>query len=465
MTHFKPALGHLCLNEKVDLLPMYLGGTHDAMPVGALAPKSRKLSVKIGAPITAERMLAETKGMAKSAAYRHVARAVEQAVRQMGGLSLEAGRGRHHRSRHRRRGRHRQLAPGQRQRAGGRAKDNFERPQVRRKAGALRFVMLLFVTGGTGFLGRAVIDALLAAGHQVRAMVRDPRHKLPSAVDAVEVGFEDGGRLRELLSGVDAIVHLAGKVSRDPKDSAAMHHLHVECTQKLLDAAEAAQVKRIVLASTSGTIAVNAEPRRLATEDDEPPFELIGKWPYYTSKRLQEQEVLRRDKKGTIEGVVLNPSLLLGPGDERLSSTADVLNILNRRVPAITDGTVALVDVRDVAPMFVKALTAKRGERYLLNGANMSVRSFVERVALAGGVGVPKLKLKTSWAVAGAKFMESVGRGPGSGAADRRSQRRHGRIPLGLQQQKGRAGAGLRGPGSPSDHHRHRSLPGREAPL
>ncbi|MBK6689186.1 MAG: NAD-dependent epimerase/dehydratase family protein [Deltaproteobacteria bacterium] len=268
--------------------------------------------------------------------------------------------------------------------------------------------MLLFVTGGTGFLGRAVIDALLAAGHQVRAMVRDPRHKLPSAVDAVEVGFEDGGRLRELLSGVDAIVHLAGKVSRDPKDSAAMHHLHVECTQKLLDAAEAAQVKRIVLASTSGTIAVNAEPRRLATEDDEPPFELIGKWPYYTSKRLQEQEVLRRDKKGTIEGVVLNPSLLLGPGDERLSSTADVLNILNRRVPAITDGTVALVDVRDVAPMFVKALTAKRGERYLLNGANMSVRSFVERVALAGGVGVPKLKLKTSWAVAGAKFMESV---------------------------------------------------------
>lgn len=90
MTHFKPALGHLCLNEKVDLLPMYLGGTHDAMPVGAFAPKSRKLSVKIGAPITAERMLAETKGMAKSAAYRHVARTVEQAVREMGGLSLEA---------------------------------------------------------------------------------------------------------------------------------------------------------------------------------------------------------------------------------------------------------------------------------------------------------------------------------------------------------------------------------------
>ena len=63
---------------------------------------------------------------------------------------------------------------------------------------------------------------------QGRAMVRDPRHKLPSAVDAVEVGCEDGGRLRELLSGVDAIVHLAGKVSRDPKDSAAMHHLPVE---------------------------------------------------------------------------------------------------------------------------------------------------------------------------------------------------------------------------------------------
>lgn len=89
MTHFKPALGHLCLNERVDILPMFLGGTHEAMPVGAFAPKQRELSVKIGAPITYEAMAAETKGLPKAAAYRHVALQVEQAVRKLGGVSME----------------------------------------------------------------------------------------------------------------------------------------------------------------------------------------------------------------------------------------------------------------------------------------------------------------------------------------------------------------------------------------
>lgn len=269
--------------------------------------------------------------------------------------------------------------------------------------------MKLFVTGGTGFLGQAVVEAYLAAGHQVRAMVRDPRARLPAGAEKVEVRFDEEGKLRELLSGLDAIVHLAGKVSRDPKDSAAMHWIHVEATQKLLDAAEAAGVRRFVLASTSGTIAVTEEPRRPANEDEDADIEVIGKWPYYMSKRLQEQEVLRRNAADRVEAVVLNPSLLLGPGDERLSSTGDVLNILNRRVPALTDGTLAFVDVRDCAAPFVRALTdGRRGARYLLNGANMGVRSFVERVATAGDVGVPKLKLPKRWALASAKLLEGA---------------------------------------------------------
>ncbi|MCB9649221.1 MAG: NAD-dependent epimerase/dehydratase family protein [Deltaproteobacteria bacterium] len=270
--------------------------------------------------------------------------------------------------------------------------------------------MKLFVTGATGFLGRAVVDACLAEGHQVRAMVRDPHHRLPEAVDAVHVGFEEGGRLREALAGCEAVLHLAGKVSRDPADAGAMHWIHVEATQMLLDAIKDVGKMRFILASTSGTIAVSENKRRRpARESDRPPFEVIGKWPYYTSKLLQEQEVMRRNHHGEIEAVILNPSLLLGPGDERLSSTTDVLNILNRRVSAVTDGTVAMVDVRDCAPAFVRALTDGRpGEKYLLNGANMSVRVFVERVCTAGDVPIPKLRLPGKWALAGAKLLDGL---------------------------------------------------------
>lgn len=269
--------------------------------------------------------------------------------------------------------------------------------------------MKLFVTGGTGFLGHAVVSAYLTAGHAVRAMVRDRRAKLASGAEAVEVRFEDREALQKAIEGCDAIVHMAGKVSRDPKDSADMHWIHVEATQMLLDAAEKAGVRRFILASTSGTIAISKNSSRPATESDDAPLELVGRWPYYMSKVLQEKEVLRRNAKDRIDAVVLNPSLILGPGDERLSSVGDILNVLNRRVPAVTDGTAAFVDVRDCAPAFVAALErGKRGQRYLLNGANITVRSFFERIARAGDVGAPKLKLPSKWALVSAKLLEGV---------------------------------------------------------
>ena len=86
MVSFKPAIGHLCLNEGVDILPIFLDGTYESMPVGAALPKARELSAKIGDPLTADRMLRETEGMARSLAYKHVAWTAEQAVRQLGGL-------------------------------------------------------------------------------------------------------------------------------------------------------------------------------------------------------------------------------------------------------------------------------------------------------------------------------------------------------------------------------------------
>ena len=89
MASFKPAIGYLSLSEAVDILPMYLGGTHHALPVGAFLPKQRDLWVRIGAPIDANRMREETRGMARSAAYRHVARRAEDAVRALGRLPIE----------------------------------------------------------------------------------------------------------------------------------------------------------------------------------------------------------------------------------------------------------------------------------------------------------------------------------------------------------------------------------------
>ena len=270
--------------------------------------------------------------------------------------------------------------------------------------------MRLLVTGGTGFLGRHVVDAALEAGHELTATVRDPEARLPAPVRTVVADLHDGPALERALDGAEAVLHLAGQVSRDREDAPILHRVHVEGTRTLLSAMRRAGVQRMVLASTSGTIGMRAHPSvHPATEEDTPDFELLGKFPYYTSKLYQEQEVLRRVADGGLEAVILNPSLLLGPGDARMSSTEDVLEVLHRRVPAVSEGTVALVDVRDVAPAFLAALERGRsGERYLLNGANMSVRSFVQRVAVAGDVYAPSLRVPGAWARRGARLVSGL---------------------------------------------------------
>jgi dihydroflavonol-4-reductase len=260
----------------------------------------------------------------------------------------------------------------------------------------------VLVTGAGGYLGRPVVEALVTQGHEVRATVRRTAHRLPSAVEVRVLDLEATDEWDSLVEGVDAVVHLAGLVSRHPRDASRMYRLHVEVTRRMLDASRG---KRIVLASTSGTVAVSDVDRGPMDEMHEPSLEVLGRWPYYMSKHHQEREVLRWTRAGEGEAVILNPSLLLGPGDEKVSSTADVLDILNQRYPAAVDGTVALVDVRDVAPVFERALReGTSGQRYLLNGANMSVRRFAERVATLGGVAAPRFVLPGRWALAGAKL-------------------------------------------------------------
>ncbi len=88
MTAFRPAVGYLCLHDEIDILPMYLGGTYEALPAGAWRPRPGKLRALIGAPLTASAMRQATQGMSRSRAYRDVSLRAENAVRALGGLPL-----------------------------------------------------------------------------------------------------------------------------------------------------------------------------------------------------------------------------------------------------------------------------------------------------------------------------------------------------------------------------------------
>jgi dihydroflavonol-4-reductase len=274
----------------------------------------------------------------------------------------------------------------------------------------------VLVTGGTGFLGEHVVRALREHGQAVRVLCREPTPELselgasiyqgdllttPQRVPggqpaAGETAGEDA--LTAALDGVREVYHLAGMVSRDPERGQPMMQLHVDGTRRLLHAAQAAGVRRVLLASTSGTIAISREAEPIPDETWPYPVDLCGSWPYYLSKIYQEKLALDLAPKLGLELVVVNPSLLLGPGDRRGSSTTDVRKFLCGEVPVVPAGGVSFVDVRDVATACVSAMARGRsGGRYLLGGPNWTFHEFFGRLSRVSKVEAPWLRLPSRW--------------------------------------------------------------------
>ncbi len=268
----------------------------------------------------------------------------------------------------------------------------------------------ILVTGGTGFLGTHIVRQFLDAGEKnLRVMASSvPSWMKDAGIEAVEGSVTNKNDVAEAVKNVEAIYHLAGKVSRDNEDAAQMNKIHVEGTRVLCEAAKEAGVKTFILASSSGTIACS-ETEEILDETYPIPLEIILRWAYYASKFYQEKTALENfDDKGA-KLVILNPSLLLGTDDERLSSTKPVLDFLARKIPYTPSGGLSFADVRDTAAAFINALEKGRHqEKYLLGAANMTFAEFFGRLERLSKVSAPMLRVPKKLAMAGSSLIDSL---------------------------------------------------------
>lgn len=291
----------------------------------------------------------------------------------------------------------------------------------------------IVLTGATGFLGQALLDVLERDGlpgaarsgaphsstaapngtpHRLAGVIALARTAAPSlAARGVDVRVGDLGDPAFLAGALPEscrIVHLAGRVDFTAAGQKAMLDLHVEATRTLARAALQARCERFVLLSSSGTTAVSKQPRAL-DESAPYPMDIVARWPYYLSKLLQERLVLDLVRHEGLPAVVLNPSLLLGPGDDRGGSTALVADFLAGNIPVAPPGGIGMVDVRDVATASARALVDGRvGERYFLGSWNCRFATFFEVLGRIAGIPAPVLASPRGLAPMGARLLARV---------------------------------------------------------
>jgi dihydroflavonol-4-reductase len=255
--------------------------------------------------------------------------------------------------------------------------------------------MTVFVTGGSGFVGAAVVRQLLKAGYAVRALVREtsPRVNLEGLPVEMAIGdLSDRRAVERALRGCSGLIHVAADYRIWVPDPQQMLLVNVEGTRNVMRAALDAGVERIVHTSSVGTLGIVKDG---PGDEDSPVSEkdMIG--PYKRSKFLAEGLVRRMVAEEGLPAVIVNPSTPIGPFDIRPTPTGRlILEAAANRVPAYVDTGLNIVHVDDVARGHLLAYEKGRvGERYILGGDDLHLVEILAEIASLYGRRPPRLRL------------------------------------------------------------------------
>jgi dihydroflavonol-4-reductase len=254
---------------------------------------------------------------------------------------------------------------------------------------------LCLVTGATGFVGSAVVRALLGKGHDVRVLARpnsDRRNLAGLSVEVAEGFLEDAPSLARAVVGCRYLFHVAADYRLWVPDPTPMFRANVEGTRVLMKAALDAGVERVVYTSSVATLGL--VPEGLADEATPSNVEdMVG--PYKRSK-FQAEEVVRDliSNRG-LAAVIVNPSTPVGPRDRKPTPTGRlILEAARGRMPGYVETGLNIVHVDDVAAGHLAAAELGRvGERYILGGENLSLATILDEVARAAGRRAPRIRV------------------------------------------------------------------------
>jgi dihydroflavonol-4-reductase len=263
------------------------------------------------------------------------------------------------------------------------------------------------VTGGTGFLGRAILERLLQQGERPKALARSDA----SAQALGELGAEpargdvlDFDSLAAAMRGSELVYHAAGANAFCVRDPSPMFDVNVRGSENVVRAAAQAEVKRIVYTSSAATLG----EKKGTVGSEQSPHRGSFLSHYERSKFEAERAVLAAADETGVEVVCVNPASVQGPG-RATGSTRLLLDYLNGRLKAVVDTTLSLIDIADCTTGHLLAASrGKPGERYVLSGATLSVREGLALLGRLAGIEQPVRTLPPSLTMAVATVVEAV---------------------------------------------------------
>jgi len=255
--------------------------------------------------------------------------------------------------------------------------------------------MKALLTGASGFIGGHVLQALLAAGAEVRCLVRDssPRRNLDGKPVEIAVGdLRDAESLQQATAGCDAVFHCAADYRFYAADSRELYDSNVEGTRNVMRAAASAGVGKVVYTSSVGALGLHVDGSPASETTPVSLADMVGH--YKRSKYLAERVAEQWAAKG-LPVVIVNPSAPVGDGDLKPTATGKmILDFLKRKVPAYVDTGLNLVDVRDVAlGHLLAAEKGKVGEKYILGNRDMTLQEIFQTLSEITGLPAPRVRL------------------------------------------------------------------------
>ncbi|SHF10270.1 Nucleoside-diphosphate-sugar epimerase [Mariniphaga anaerophila] len=257
---------------------------------------------------------------------------------------------------------------------------------------------MIFVTGGTGLIGSHLLFELTSSGEKVKALKRKNSNlqqvlktfsyytrdaqKLFSQIEWVEGDILDYFGLENLLAGIEEIYHCAAIVSFNKSQRAKMVGNNVNGTANLVNAALANGVKKLCHVSSVAALGTNQNEKAIDEETNWVPGKKATG--YSHSKFFSEAEVWRGIEEG-LDAVIVNPSIILGPGNWG-SGSSRLFKTIWDGMNFYTKGVTGYVDVKDVVKAMLQLtdsnnFEATKNQRYLLNAENLSYRELFSSIA------------------------------------------------------------------------------------